>query len=396
VSIHRAHLIKLKPTAAQAEALARVAGTARFAYNWGLSKWQELYDKHLADPQQPKPNEFLIRKTLNAVKRDEFPWMLEVTKYAPEEALRALGRAYTNFFAGRAKYPKFKKKGRHDRFRVDGKDVQVDGSAVKLPKLGWVPMREELRFSGKIISATISRRASGWFVSLNAEVEDLTLTDAENQGAAGAVGIDLGLHTLAALSTGEKFDSPKAYALAQTRLRRLQQSVSRKVKGSSNRKKAVLRVGRLHERIANIRSDALHKLTTHLAAHHDTVVIEDLHVKGMVKNSHLAKSLHDASFGEFRRQLEYKVEARGGQLIIADRWFPSSKTCSCCGGLNAELKLSDRVWTCAGCGAVHDRDINAAKNLLKLAVGATVTVCGEGSAGSGESTNETTLCETGS
>jgi putative transposase len=396
VSTHRAHLIKLKPTAGQAEALARAAGTARFAYNWGLSKWQELYAAHQADPEQPKPSEFAVRRLINATKREEFPWMLEVTKYAPEEALRSLGRAYANFFAGRAKYPKFKKKGRRDAFRVDGQAVEVDGSAVKLPKLGWVRMREDLRFSGKIISATISRRASGWFVALTVETESVPRSSAENQGAVGAVGIDLGLHTLAALSTGEKFDSPKAYAGAQARLRRLQKSLSRKVKGSENRKKAAQRVGRLHERIANIRQDALHKLTTHLADHHDTVVIEDLHVKGMVKNSHLAKSLHDASFGEFRRQLEYKVEARGGQLIIADRWFPSSKTCSCCGGLNAEFKLSERSWTCSACGAGHDRDINAAKNLLKLAVGATVTVCGEGGAGSGESTNETTLCEAGS
>lgn len=390
---HRAHLIKLKPTADQAEGLARAAGTARFAYNWGLAKWRELYAAHVADPEQPKPSEFLIRKTLNATKRDEFPWMLEVTKYAPEEALRSLGRAFGNFFAGRAKYPKFKKKGRRDAFRVDGQSVEVDGAAVKLPKLGWVRMREPLRLSGKILSATISRRASGWFVALTVETASVPLQRAENQGA---VGVDLGLHSLAVCSNGEVFDSPRAYAVAQARLRRLQRSLSRKVKGSSNRKKAALKVGRLHERIGNLRSDALHKLTTHLAAQHDTVVIEDLHVKGMVRNSHLAKSLHDAAFGEFRRQLEYKVEVRGGRLVIADRWFPSSKTCSCCGGLNAELKLSDRVWMCQVCGTGHDRDLNAAKNLLKLAVGATVTACGEGSAGRGESCDETALGEAGS
>lgn len=388
---HRAHVIRLMPTAVQQTAFARACGTARFAYNWGLEQWGKMYAAHQADPSLPKPSEFTIRKALNAVKRDEFPWMLEVSKYAPEEALRALGRGFANFFAGRARYPKFKQRGRHDAFRVDGQSVSTDGCHVVLPRIGQVRMREALRFPGRVLSATVSRHASGWFISLTVETETLRHRPAENQGT---VGVDLGLAHLAVLSTGETIAAPQAYRRAEARLQRLQRALSRKARGSANRKKAIARVGRAHQRVADARADFLHKLTTDLARRFSTVVIEDLHVKGMA-GGRLAKSVHDAGLGEFRRQLTYKIEARGGQLVVADRWFPSSKTCSACGRHYAGLKLGERRWTCTACGTEHDRDLNAAKNLLSLAAGAAVSACGEGSAGRDASRGETALCEAG-
>lgn len=375
-----AHKIALDPNNAQATYFARACGVARFAYNWALAEWQRQYEAWKQDNSLPKPTEAALRRQLNAIKREQFPWMLEVTKCAPQMAIIQLGQAFQNFFAGRARYPQFRKKGVHDRFTLTNDQFSIDGSRIRIPNLGWVRMRESLRFNGKIMSATISRVADRWFVSITVQTEDLShLPKAENQGA---VGVDLGVSALATLSTGEPpIPGPKPHKALLDRLRRLSRSLSRKQKGSANRKKAKAKLARLHARIANIRQDALHKLTTDLTRRFHTIGIEDLNVRGMMRNRHLARSIADMGFFEFRRQLEYKAAMRGGQVVVADRWFPSSKICSCCGHKQEELSLSVRSWTCPVCGSTHDRDLNAAINLKNMAVSSTVTACGEEGSG---------------
>ena len=374
-----AHRIALDPNNVQATYFARAAGTARFAYNWALAEWKRQYETWKLDNSLPRPSQAALRRQLNALKREQFPWMLEVTKNAPQMAIIQLGDAFKNFFAGRAKYPQFRKKGVHDRFTLTNDQFSIDGCRIRIPNLGWVRMRESLRFAGKIMSATVSRVAGRWFVSIAMDtVDDSHLPKAENQGA---VGVDLGVSALATLSTGETIDGPKPHKALLARLQRLSRSLSRKEKGSANRKKAKGKLAKLHARIAAIRSDALHQLTTNLTRQFHTIGIEDLNVRGMVKNRHLARSIADMGFFEFRRQLEYKAAMRGGQVVVADRFYPSSKTCSCCGHRLEALPLTMREWTCPACGTRHDRDVNAAVNLKNMAVSSTVSACGEKGSG---------------
>ena len=384
------HCIELDPTNAQATHLAQAAGVARFAYNWALGLWHDIHQLHKLDPDVAPTSEAELRKALNALKREHYPWMLEVTKCAPQMAIKNLGKAFDNFFAGRSGYPRFKTKGRDDRFTLSNDLFRVDGCRIHIPKLKWVRMREPLRFSGKIISATISRVADRWFVSITVDTPTNShLRPAENQGA---VGVDLGVAALATLSTGEVIVGPKPHKALLARLKRLSRSLSRKQKGSANRQKAKIKMARLHARIAAIRLDALHQLTSDLTRRFHTIAIEDLNVRGMTKNRRLARAIADMGFFEFRRQLEYKAAMRGGQVWVADRFYPSSKICSCCGHKLEKLELSVRAWTCPSCSTHHDRDVNAAINLKNMAEGhgfakaatvsSTVLVCGEEGSGS--------------
>lgn len=273
-----AHRIRLDPNKVQATYLARAAGTARFAYNWALAEWQRQYQTSLADPALPKPNWMALSRQLNAIKRIEFPWMLEVTKSAPQMAIMQLGRAFENFFARRARFPAFRRKGRDERFTVSNDRFRVEGKRIRIPKLGWVRMREILRFDGRIVSACISCLAGQWFASITVDMPDgLSLPPAENQGA---VGIDLGVKQLATLSTGETFAGPKALRALLVQLRRLSRDLSRKVKGSRNRGKAKLKLAKLHAKIANVRRDSLHQLTTIITRRFHTIGIEDLNRPG--------------------------------------------------------------------------------------------------------------------
>ena len=304
-----AHKIALEPNNKQRTYFAKACGCARKAYNWALDEWQKQYGACKQDASLPKPNQMALRRQLNSMKRTEFPWMLEVTKCAPQLAIMQLGQAFQNFFAKRAKYPVFRKKGVHDRFSISNDQFTIKEKTMQIPKLGWVRMSEPLRFQGKIMSATVSRIAGKWFASIAVEVPELSLPKAENQGAAG---VDLGIHSLATLSTGETIRSTKPHKALLNRLKRLSRSLSRKEKGSSNRSKAKNKLARLHARIANIRSDALHRLTTNLTRRFHTIGIEDLNVRGMQKNKRLSRSIGDMGFYEFRRQLCYKAEWRGG------------------------------------------------------------------------------------
>lgn len=379
--MHRAHKIKLDPTKEQAIYFARACGVARFSYNWALAQWKQQYEAG------GKPSEMSLRKQLNSIKATEFPWMAEVTKNAPQQAIKNLGSAFQNFFrrvkqGGKPGYPKFKKKALRDSFRADNGPQQagthavvVTGKTVKLAKCGAVKMREELRFTGQVVSATVSRMADSWYITLLVDTTDY-LSGPLNRGT---VGVDLGIKEFATMSTGEVVPSLKPHRAAHQQLVRLSRSLSRKQKGSSNRAKAKAKLARLHQRIANVRVDALHKLTTKLATEFDTIGIEDLNVSGMLRNRSLARSIADAGFAEFRRQLEYKSVMTGARVVVIDRFFPSSKTCSQCGTIH-DMKLSDRVMVC-DCGNVLDRDLNAALNIRNKAASYAVPASGVESSG---------------
>ena len=379
-----AHKIALDPNVEQAIYFARACGTARFAWNWALSEWRRQHKEGC------QPSESVLRKQLNAVKREQFPWMLEVTKVAPQQAIKNLGRAFSNFFNDLKKprkqrrfgYPQFKKKGERDSFRADNGPGTFffDNKRIKLPFIGWVRMREPLRFDGKIMSATVSRVADRWFVSVTVEVTH-RIAVRENQAAVG--GVDLGVKSLATMSDGSVVEGPKALRSSLKKLKRLSRSLSRKVKGSANRHKAKAKLARLHARISNIRKDGLHKLTKGLVEKFSVIGIEDLNVRGMMANGKLSRAIADMGFYEFRRQLDYKSTMAGTQIVIADRWMPSSKTCSGCGHVVPTLPLSVRDWSCPACGSVHDRDINAAINLKNIAASSVVTACGAESSGDG-------------
>jgi len=373
-----AHRIRLDPNKIQATHLARAAGAARFAYNWALAEWQRQFEACKVDPTLPKPSEGALRCQLNAIKRVQFPWMLEVTKNAPQMAIMQLGRAFQNFFEKRTRYPRFRRKGIDDRFTLTNDQFRIDGKRIRIPKLGWLRMREGLRFTGRIVSASISRSADHWYASITIDMHDAQLPPAENKGA---VGIDFGVTHLATLSTGEKIAGPKALRALLDRLRRLSRSLSRKVKGSCNRRKAKAKLARLHAKIANVRANDLHHLSASITKRFHTIGIEDLHVKGMLANDCLSRAIADMGFAELRRQLAYKAQRRAGQVVVIDRWYPSSKTCSCCHHKREVLDLGIRQWTCPGCGTLHDRDINAAINLKNMAVSSTVSACGGEGAG---------------
>ena len=362
----RGHRIRLLPNDKQATYFAKACGVARFAYNWGLSEWKRRHEAG------EKVTESTLRKALNAAKCEQFPWMYEVTKCAPQLAIRNdLNSAFRNFFAKTAEFPRYRKKGLHDSFSISNDHFELDGKKARIALLGWVKMAEELRFEGKIVGAAISRTADRWHISVQVEMPDTEPAHAvENQ----AVGVDLGVKARATRSDGAKAGGAKAGKRCARKLRRLNQELSRRQgarKGeakSSNFRKTKRKISRLYARMADIRADDTHKLTTDLARRFGIIGIEDLDVKGMMGDHRLARSVADMSFFEFRRQLEYKAQSTGARVIAADRWFPSSKTCNGCGHVNDGLKLSDREWTCPECGARLDRDLNAAKNLRDYAI----------------------------
>jgi len=388
------HKIELKPNRIQATYFQKACGVARFSYNWALAEWKKQYEQGL------KPKESELRKTLNQIKNTEFPWMIEVTKVAPQQAIKNLGTAFKRFFTQQGAYPKFKKKGIHEAFRADNGPVNAHENAVllenkkiKLPKIGWVRLTEKLRFEGRIQSVTISKRAGRWFAAVNVDSEKLP-HERKNQGS---VGVDLGIKHLAVLSDGQKIEGPKAYGSLLVRLRRTSKALSRKVKGSENRRKAKELLAKLHAKIAHIRENSLHQLSTYLVLNHTKIGIEDLNVSGMQKNRKLSRHIMDQGFSEFRRQLTYKAKWYGSEITVADRFYPSSKNCHLCGEKNEALTLKDRHWICR-CGALHDRDINAAKNLEKLATASSagIQACREESAGSRQkSTVKLRLVEAG-
>lgn len=381
MTVIRGHVIALKPNDKQTTYFKRACGVARLAYNWALAEWQNQYkaDKAYRDDCEQSgldvdklklnsPSESKLRKQLNAVKREQFPFMLEVTKCAPQLAIMQLGDAFNRFFKGEGKYPQFRKKGENDRFSLSNdqfKIADINGkSFIQVPKLGRVRMREKLRFDGKILSAKIFARGGRWFVSIAVELTE-TVKPLPKTGK--EIGVDLGVTHLAALSDGTKIQAPKPLKQKLKKLKRLNKQLSRKQKGSKNRAKAKTKLSRLHAKISCIRQNFLHKLTSGLVSRFDVICIEDLNVKGMVKNKRLSRAISDLGFYEFKRQLVYKANRFGRTVKSADRFYPSSKTCSCCGFKLESLPLSVRTWTCINCGTTHDRDVNAGVNILNHA-----------------------------
>jgi putative transposase len=348
-----AHTIRLYPTKAQETFFKKACGCARVAYNYGLAEYQ----KQRKNGGKPKISE--IKKQFNQEKKTLYPWMKETNKDANQRPFTNLQTAFSRFFRHQSNYPRFKKKGIKDSFYISNDKFDIEGNKFWIPILGWVTGAEELRFSGKIMSATVRRKAGYWFVVISVQTYK-TFTACKNQAV---VGVDLGIKTLATLSDGKVIKAIKPLRSKLERLKRLQRWASRKIKGSSNRHKANRRVAKIHYEVSCLRKDVLDKLTTYLCENYQVIVIEDLNVKGMLKNHCLALAISDCGFGEFRRQFEYKSILHGNTLIIADRFFPSSKMCSGCGSIKETLLLSDREYVCKSCGLVIDRDLNAAINL---------------------------------
>ena len=372
--VKRAYRTELDPNNKQQTLLLMSAGVARFAWNWGLSR---RIDEYRATGRSSNAVE--QHRQLNTIKERLFPWMYEVSKCCAQEALRNLDRAYRNFFEGRARFPRFKSRKRGaGSFRLTG-SIHVTHDWVQLPHLGKIRLKERgyIPMDAHILSATVSNEGGRWFVSVSVQEE------AEPHPNWGPIaGVDLGINRMATVSDGTIFENPRALKRRERRLRRLQRSVSRKRKGSMNRVKAVLKVQRLHLRVRNVRLDALHKATMWLARTKSAICIEDLNVSGMQKNRHLAKAISDVGMYEFRRQLEYKTKWYGSRLVVADRFYPSTKTCSGCGSVQ-DMELSDRTYACPMCVLAMDRDLNAAINLQTVAASSaeTLNACGEESAG---------------
>ena len=375
VVIFRAYRVELDPNNRQRTVFLRHAGAARFAWNWGLARRIEEYER-----TGKCCNVFTQQNQFNALKKTEFAWMSNISARAPIEALHDLDQAFQDFFrrvkAGKKPgFPKFKsRKTSIGNFRLR-QSVVLTANQIRLPCIGWIRMKEHgyIPTSGiRILSATISERAGHWFVSVICEQG---IAVPVNAGI--PVGVDLGVKHLAVTSDGRVFDNPRPLKKLLKKLKRLSRQHSRKQKGGQNRKKAARRLAKLHYRIACVRRDALHKVTTNLAKNHSLIAVEDLNVQGMMKNHNLAQAISDVSFAEFRRQLEYKCGWYGSRLVVVGRFFPSSKTCSGCGCVKEKLALSERVFQCEACGMVLDRDLNAARNILVAASSVeTLNACG--------------------
>jgi putative transposase len=320
-----------------------------------------------------KPSAYTLVKKLNSIKRNDFPWMSDVTKQSPQYAIHDLERGFKAFFRRQNGYPKFKKKGIKDSFAIREGKIIIEDKRIHVPRIGKVKMAEHLRFDGTPKQFTIKREADRWLACVAIELANPRVMP---KAKAKRVGIDVGVREFA-FSDGTKAEVPRAYRNMERRISRAQRELSRKCKGSNNRRKAKMRVAKLHMKARNIRDWWLHDLTTRLVRDYEVVAVEDLNVSGMVRNHHLAKSISDAGFYAFRSMLEYKCAEYGRELVIAPRFMPSSKTCSHCGFKIDILPLNIREWVCPECGVIHDRDVNAAINLENYAVKSTVSACGE-------------------
>ena len=424
----RGHKIRIYPNNGQETYLKKACGTARFAYNWALGKWVEknegmpemqvLKEARAANynpdggkskKQAKKEHKEAIakaesdlrsalrasgvnsvdecgyRRELNSIKSEQYPWMYEVTKCAAQLAIKNDFASAVKHFLGKENFgfPQFRKKGCDDSFRMDYTalrglaEISQGCQYLKIPNLEYpLKMAETLRYSGKILAVVISRKADQWYAAftVDCDINEITgkyhFPDSKNQ----AVGVDLGIKNLAVLSDGTAIPGSKATRQYSKQLARAQKNLSRKIgsikgkKKSHNYVKQQNKVARIHKRIADTRNDALHKLTTFLVTSYSVIGIEDLNIKGMIANHKLAKHIADGAFYEFKRQILYKADLTGAKIIIANKFFPSSKTCSGCGAVFEKLNLSEREWECPSCGILHDRDVNAAVNLEKIAL----------------------------
>jgi putative transposase len=419
-----AHKIRMNPTPEQVEYLKRACGSRRFIYNWGREQWEKQYlaykqeQETLSEEQRvlTPPNAFALKKQFNEIREQEYPWTYQVTKCVVEGAFDDLKSAYDNFFAGRADYPRYKKKGKsresfylsNDKFTVGSQWIAIPGlgrfildqrhttrDRGKLKRtLGTVNLAEKLRFveagkataptskrnkrkqvlceSVKMLGATVSCEADHWYVSIQVEIKQQ-----RPPTPSLVVGVDVGLKQAAVVSDGRRLENQRPLALHLRKLGKLQRQLSKKQKTkdpqtkrtafSKNYEKQRLKVARQHQQIANIRRDVQHKFTTELARTCGVIGLEDLHILGMMANRKLARAVADAAMGQLLQFLKTKVANVGGELFIASRWFPSTKRCSCCGQVKKRMPLKHRTYQCLVCGLVIDRDLNAAVNLAWFA-----------------------------
>lgn len=356
-----AHKIEVRPSSAQAEYINRACGTRRHAYNQLLAHFSQAgvkWSKKAAYAHYIQ----VIRPT--------YPWYSEVSSRAGRNAIDDLDNGFKHFFrrvklGQKPGYPRFKRKDVNDSFAMrEQPKFSVDGRLLRIEKMpGKLKLRQRVRFDGEAKQVTISKQAGRFYASILVETEDY---DRKATDRAPVVGVDFGISSLATLSTGEVVPSNQALKANLRRLKRRNRNLSRKKAGSNRRAKAKLSLAKLHKRIADQRKAVLHETSDMLTRRFDTIVIEDLNVKGMVKNHCLARAISDAGFGTLRSMIEYKAKLRGNVVVLADRFYPSSKTCSCCGSVKATMTLSDRMFCCDDCGNVITRDLNAAINLKRL------------------------------
>lgn len=372
----RAYKYRIYPTDDQKVLLAKTFGCCRFVYNWVLNLKKAAYEER----KETRGNVYLTNLMKSELKT-EFEWLSEVNSQSLQSSLRNLDTAYANFFRDKkVGFPRFKSRKNRQSFQCPQHcSVDFEKGTITIPKVKGIPAVLHRKFKGTVKTVTISKTPSGKYfasVLVDTAVQELPTSAIDGDTA---LGIDLGIKTLAVCSDGRTFDNPKNLQKSIDRLKLLQKRLSRKKKGSSNRNKARIKVARLHEHIANCRRDNLHKVTYALT--HDnqvcTICMEDLNVKGMMSNHNLAKAVGDASFSMFLTMLEYKCKWYGINLVKIDRFAPSSKTCSKCGHVYKGLKLNERSWTCPECGTLHDRDYNAACNIKEFGLKALPTERGE-------------------
>jgi putative transposase len=393
VLVNRAYKVELDPNNKQRSGLVNHCGAARHVWNWGLSEKQRLYKETGKSPSAVDLHRELVGLKKTPKNQGGKPWLYETSKCAGQEALRNLDQAFKNFFR-RCKQKNVRKKG-FPKFKSRRKGlgtcrftgiVRASKTHVQLPRLGKIRLKERGYLplpeneGVKILSATVSERAGRWFVSLAVKEE---ISDPIPKVKVKPVGIDVGISSLATCSDGTVYENPRALKKNLKRLKRFQRSLSRKKKGSQNRRKAARRVQRLYFRVSCLRRDTLQKATSEIVQKYDLLGIETLNVSGMMKNRKLSRALSDASMSEFLKQIRYKAEWKGAEVFEVPRFFPSSKTCSSCGQTKQSLALKDRVFRCDFCGLVIGRDLNAAINLKELARSSRVTACGEESSGHG-------------
>lgn len=375
--VRKAFRFKLEATAQQEQLFRQYAGSARWVYNHMLAQRRDAYHTGQSTPSTNDQ----IKQLPTLKQQQDTAWLATIPSQVLQDAVLCLDDAFDRFFKKQNRYPRFKTKhGKRQSFTYP-QGVKVKDNQVWLPKVGWVRFRKSREIEGDIQRATISRKASGWYIALNVEIKTLDPVRTAVT-AANSIGIDLGSIDLVTTSRGEKIANQRHYRKLERKLKREQRKLSRKQAGSNNRLKQKQNVARLHERIASQRRDDLYKLSRQLVNENQAIFCEDLNVRGIAKR--MGKSVGDAGWGELLRQLKYKAAWVGKTFYQVGRYFPSSKTCSCCGFKHQDLSLSDRTWTCPSCGTRLDRDVNAAINihtesLKHLAAGQTesINACGE-------------------